>query len=227
MEYVIGLDLGQKQDYTAVALIEKHDHRVRGEKPFLYLRHLERYALGTPYGEVADRVAELVDRTVEKTNKEAYPYLGTPELIVDSTGVGAGVAEMLKDRDLHYRPVMITGGTAHDKREGGVYRVAKQELVSRAVAPFESKRLKISRRMALVGELVEELENFKIKVNVDTANASFEAWRGRDHDDLVLALALACWWCERRWKPVLGPVPLPPALRGSPRTGGRTRYRNA
>jgi hypothetical protein len=42
MEYVIGLDLGQKQDYTAVALIEKHDHSERGEKPLLYLRHLER-----------------------------------------------------------------------------------------------------------------------------------------------------------------------------------------
>jgi hypothetical protein len=68
--------------------------------------------------------------------------------------------------------------------------------------------------MALVDELVQELENFKIKVNIDTANASFEAWRDRDHDDLVLALALACWWCERRWRRVLGPVPLPPALRG-------------
>ena len=30
------------------------------------------------------------------------------------------------------------------------------------------------------------------------ANETFQAWRAGDHDDLVLAVALACWWAERR-----------------------------
>jgi hypothetical protein len=52
--------------------------------------------------------------------------------------------------------------------------------------------------MRLVPELVKELETFNVKVNIRTAHDSYEAWRESDHDDLVLALALACWWAERR-----------------------------
>ena len=39
--------------------------------------------------------------------------------------------------------------------------------------------------------LVRELSTFRAKVNIATWNESFEAWRARDHDDLVLAVALA------------------------------------
>jgi hypothetical protein len=76
--------------------------------------------------------------------------------------------------------------------------VPKRNLGSRAVAPFEGKRLKIAKGMRLVPELVKELENFKVKVSLRTAHDFYEAWRESDHDDLVLALALACWWAEQR-----------------------------
>lgn len=193
--FVIGLDLGQKQDYTAVAVVERVEQKSDYEdKPLLNLRHLERYALGTPYGEQMDRVARLVSEVKRRINLVHPPQ---PELIVDATGVGVGVVEMLKDRGLKYRAVSITGGTA-ETRSKGMYNVPKRNLVSRAVAPFEGKRLKIARGMRLVPELVRELENFKVKVNVRTAHDSYEAWRESDHDDLVLALALACWRAERR-----------------------------
>lgn len=58
--------------------------------------------------------------------------------------------------------------------------------MSRALAPFEGKRLKIARNMRLVPELVRELENFKVKVNLTTAHDSYEAWRESG------------WWAERR-----------------------------
>lgn len=29
------------------------------------------------------------------------------------------------------------------------------------------------------------------------AHVSYAAWREQEHDDLVLAVALACWWGER------------------------------
>ncbi len=167
--FVIGLDLGQKQDYTAVAVVEKEERA--GDKPMLYLRHLERYALGTSYGEQMDRVAALVEKIKGKAN-QARPR--QPELIVDATGVGVGVVEMLKDRGLRYRAVSITGGIS-ESRGGGTHHVPKRNLVSRAVAPFEGKRLKIARGMRLVPELVRELENFKVKVNIRTAHDSYEA----------------------------------------------------
>jgi hypothetical protein len=45
--------------------------------------------------------------------------------------------------------------------------------------------------------LMSELKNFQYKINKETAHVSYEAWRERDHDDLVLALALSAWAGER------------------------------
>jgi hypothetical protein len=55
--------------------------------------------------------------------------------------------------------------------------------------------------------LVTELRAFKVKITA-AANETFESWRERDHDDLVLAVALACWLGQR--------IPVPE--RGRPQT---------
>ena len=39
--------------------------------------------------------------------------------------------------------------------------------------------------------------NLKVKINIATGHHSYEAWREGDHDDLVLAVAMACWCGER------------------------------
>jgi hypothetical protein len=44
--------------------------------------------------------------------------------------------------------------------------------------------------------LVQELGAFRVKITA-SANETFEAWRERDHDDLVLAVAMAAWVGQR------------------------------
>jgi hypothetical protein len=44
--------------------------------------------------------------------------------------------------------------------------------------------------------LAKELENFRVKVTAAGAEA-YEAWKGGQHDDLVLAVGLAGWAAER------------------------------
>jgi len=44
--------------------------------------------------------------------------------------------------------------------------------------------------------LTRELLNFQVKIN-DLAHDSYGAWREGTHDDLVLAVALACWAAEQ------------------------------
>jgi hypothetical protein len=46
--------------------------------------------------------------------------------------------------------------------------------------------------------LRQELLNFRRKINLKTAHDSYEHWREGDHDDLVLAAGLACWWITYR-----------------------------
>ena len=79
---------------------------------------------------------------------------------------------------------------------GRTVRVPKRDLVSVLQVLFHSKRLKIAAGVNERDTLLGELANFSAKIT-QHANDTYEAWREGQHDDLVLALALACWSFER------------------------------
>ena len=60
---VLGLDVGQKQDPTAIAVVEviPRDRR-QGREELFVVRDLGRLPLGTPYPVVAQEVAAVIDR---------------------------------------------------------------------------------------------------------------------------------------------------------------------
>jgi len=192
--FYIGLDLGQAQDYTAIAVVEKKEL----PKPAEYhVRHLERPKLGTPYPAIVDRVKQLMASS-SLQNKTA--------LVVDATGVGAPVVDMFRKAGLRPVAITITGGNSVGSGDGG-YHVPKRDLVTTLQVLFQTGRLKVAAGLPEARTLVEELLNFKVKINVKTAHDSYEAWREGIHDDLVLAVALACWYGERHKK--MTPVPKP------------------
>ena len=88
----LGLDLGQAQDHTALALVE-WEKRDDGERVHR-LRHLERLPLGAGYPAITAHVKELMG-TDELADRTA--------LVVDATGVGRGDIDFL--RDAHLRPL--------------------------------------------------------------------------------------------------------------------------
>jgi hypothetical protein len=119
------------------------------------------------------------------------------ELIVDATGVGRAVTDLFRERGLRFRAVTITGGDK-PSRDGTEHRVPKRDLIAALEVPFHTGELKIAAELRLWPTLREELLNFRRKINLRTAHDSYEHWRETDHDDLVLATALACWQATRR-----------------------------
>ena len=215
MGFYVGLDLGQSADYTALAVIEYVQERnpKKGDRfeECLHLRHLERYPLRTPYPEQADRVSRLM-RSKELISETRFPwdpivYQRAPELVVDATGVGKAVTDMLKERNLWFKAVTITGGdVAKYSGRGRSASVPKRDLVAALEVPFHSGTLKVAEGLELWPALREELLTFRRKINLKTAHDSYEHWRESDHDDLVLATALACWWAKRK-RDIPGSVP--------------------
>jgi hypothetical protein len=197
-DYILGLDLGQAQDYTALAVLERtrlpDPARLPETVSHYAVRHLKRWQLGTPYTHIVAELGGLVRQ----------PPLDHPLLVVDQTGVGAPVVDMVRQARLpaSLRPVLITGGYAANCGGDGVYHVAKVQLASVLQVLLQSRRIKVA-PLPERDVLTRELLAFQVKVTV-SATETFEAWREREHDDLVLAVALAAWVGER-WRPFEAP----------------------
>jgi hypothetical protein len=199
MAYYVGLDLGQSADYTALAVMQTlptYDAATGKHSTELHLRHLERYPLKTPYTQIADHVRDLLSGPsftvpVLENGRVAKP---STQLIVDATGVGTAVTDLLTERRMNFVEVTITGLGQKVSRNGTrKYSVPKQDLVAALEVPLHKGTLKVAKGLELWSVLREELLNFRRKQNRQTAHISYEHWRESDHDDLVLAAALGCW----------------------------------
>lgn len=186
--YVIGLDLGKSQDFTAVSVLQ-----VFGDPPEakFFCRHLQRFKLGTSYPQIVANMREMCRREPLLSNR--------PTLAIDQTGVGAAVVDIFRQAEINadLKPVLIHGGD-HAVKEGGTWRVPKRELVGATQVALQTGTLKIASELPDVGILTQELQNFQVKIS-DSGFDSYEARVGV-HDDLVLSLAMALYIANRKVK---------------------------
>lgn len=206
--WILGLDLGKISDYTA--LVAAEPVVAHGERPKLVLgsdgmvrpeswqehhvRHIWRPPLGTSYREITAQI---------KGKLNAVPQWHRCRLVVDSTGVGVAVVEMLQAELpswVELIPAMITSGSAAPSQDArGVWHVAKRDLVSVLQRWLGERRWKVSSGVDHAKLLSDEIRNFKLKIS-QSGHDTYEAAREGEHDDIVLAAALALWWqdyCDR------------------------------
>jgi hypothetical protein len=200
--FFIGVDLGQKNDPTAVAVLQRFVSLRAHQSPVLHsltgplygglslhVRHVERLPLGAPYPRVVERIREIV----------SHDHLaGDCSLAVDATGLGAPVVDMLRAARLNcdISPVNITGGDKQS-RSGKTWNVPKRDLLASLQLPLEHGQLKLAPGLKLMANLIREFTDFR-----STTNSSGHVRLGADgsgeHDDIVIAIALACWRAQRR-----------------------------
>jgi hypothetical protein len=166
----------------------------RPPNPPLYLRHMERYDLGTPYPKVIEHVTRLL------TRHPIRAQLDHTRLLIDATGVGRPVVDSFRAQGVHPIGITIHGGDRVTQEIGGprdiTLRVPKRDLVASVQTLLQNRRLRIAAGLPLADVLRKELLNFRVKVDPKTAHDSYSHWREGDHDDLVLATACAAWYRE-------------------------------
>ena len=184
--YYVGVDLAQAQDHSAIAVVERaevdtgkmdmvHYQKIVVERCALV--RAERIRLGTPYAQVAARVGQVV---------RGLRGLGGATVVADATGVGAPVMEMLRKEKMGCQlvPVVITGG--HEVTQSTrATNVPKKDLMMKLVAMIETRELVVAADMPGRAEWEEESRGMRL-----------ESLSGR-RDDVVLAVALACWRAKR------------------------------
>lgn len=198
-KYYVGLDLGQSHDFTALAVVERAE--IQGEwdparfrrrvETSLRLRHIERIPLGTSYPEIVERVAQVMTSDTLRDGSN---------LIVDGTGVGRPVVDLLRNRGMRcfIRPVLVTSGL-RETQQDGYYGVPKRDLILGLQMAVQAGYLKLASGLEFGPALVKEMTEMKVRLT-PSGTEQFGAWREGTHDDLVFAVALACWGAEK-WKP--------------------------
>lgn len=125
--YYVGLDLGQKRDYTVVAVVEKKNRH-------LTLKHLKVFALGTEYDAIVDYLKHV--------DQEFHSIRG---FYVDRTGVGEVFVEnMVKLGLKNVQGIVLT-------------LPEKQEVMTCLKQVMLEKRLRIPRDRDLENEMNGEI----------------------------------------------------------------------
>jgi hypothetical protein len=199
---LIGLDLGQESDPSALAVVEESVAWTWLGQPAGFggtpqrlssrtyaVRHPQRWRLQTPYPRIVQDVAGLL----------ATPPLTRSRLVIDCTGVGRPVLDLFRQAGLacELSAVSFTAGGSVTAGRGWL-NVPKRDLAAIMQLLLQEERLKVAPALELAGKLTQELRAFKAKVSARTGNETYEAWRERDGDDLVFAVAMPVWWAERR-----------------------------
>jgi hypothetical protein len=210
IEYFVGVDLGQVHDFTAVCVLEAErawsgfnsigrpvDTPIPAQEQRRRISHLERLPLGMSYPAMVERISQLLQNLPRAGRGYYEPGIADVNLVVDQTGVGRPVIDMLHAAGLNPIPVTITGGDAVNHDNDG-WKVPKRDLVSKIKILQQRRMLQVQEQLPLASVLSKELQNFRYKISLrghDSYNAGTSGeWRREGgHDDLVLAVALACW----------------------------------
>jgi hypothetical protein len=186
----IGLDLGQRGSHTAIVALDRVDEapdytdmlRGMGMKRRFVVRAAERVALGMPYPAVVNRVKAIVGQLLVR---------GSCILVVDGTGVGVPVVDLMREVGMGCRviPIVITSG-----QHATAGSVPRAELVTKMQVMAQRGELEIAGGCGYLEELKRELLHLQLM----GAGGSGRGCGARESDDLALALALACWRAKVR-----------------------------
>jgi hypothetical protein len=193
----VGLDLGQERNYTAMAVLERKWYQgtvaefiasggrgYQGEYRYRVVG-LDRCSLGTPYTTVVEWVKRLL---------APYSANNIGVLVVDATGCGSPVMDMLRRADIGMRLIgtVITGNQAapvggSGKSSAGYHTVPRTEILTALQMAVQAKRFTVSKTecrewQALSRELVL---------------LRMQGKRAGVQDDLAFAVGLAVWWGMR------------------------------
>jgi len=178
MTIILGWDVAQTTDSSVIAVIE-YD----GNPPMYWVRRIVKLQKGMPY-----------DAQVREVRTLFFEY-HNPRLIIDRTGVGLPICDMIVAGGLQPIQVSLTAGDIMNKPEPGKINLPKKDMVSSLTRCIQERRIKVTRDCENAALFRTELKAFQLKVSASGHN-TYNAAPG-SHDDTITAIGLCLWWGDK------------------------------
>jgi hypothetical protein len=174
----LGWDVAQTTDSSIIAVISYDNN------PAMYwIRRIVRLPRGMPYDQQVAAVRELF-----------FQYQ-SPKLIIDRTGVGLPICDMIVAGGLQPVQVSLTSGDLVNQPEPGKINLPKKDMVAALTKVIQERRIKVVAGCENAGLFRAELKNFQLKVSASGHN-TYNAAPGQ-HDDTITAVGLCLWDGEK------------------------------
>ena len=217
-EYICSVDIAKKRDYTAIQIYRDSPDIKR------FAPESGREAMVVNYLDLVYQAKMQAVRYTEQVRMikellERIDLLNNTQLLVDGTGVGEPVVDMMREVGLMPFPIIFTGGTearpvyadigkVFGGSEGfGRFRgaqvlkemsVPKDDLVHAGMIVLQQGRLRMAPNLQHMDDFKRQLAGFKGKVNEKSGRTKYNAENDDVHDDLVVTYLMAAWWITYR-----------------------------
>ncbi|SEL29709.1 hypothetical protein [Jannaschia helgolandensis] len=188
VRYFVGADLGQANDFSS-AVVVKDQQLPIADGSRVKLGPRERTVVfadkfkGVSYVSVVDYLIRL---------RNAPPFGGKSELIIDGTSIGRVVSDMLHEQSVDHTAVQMTGGQEW-RRSGRYVNAAKTLMIENLAVLFASGDLKFAHDLAMRKEIEEDLASFTTQTTAAGNQIITQARNASGHGDTGIALIVAAF----------------------------------
>lgn len=185
----LGVDLGQANDYTAVAVIKDECLPVVDDSKVILgprertVVYADRFR-GVSYVDVCDHLIRMLN---------AKPFGGKSELIIDGTSLGRVVSDMLWDQGIDHKAVQMTAGQSWSTDSGRYVNAGKTFMIENTSVLFASASLKFAHDLPLRQEIEDDLASFSLQTTAAGNQIITQARSSAGHGDLGIALIVAAF----------------------------------
>jgi len=189
MTFILSMDPAKLRDWCSICALDMYLEQSR--KRFEYNLIAMARKQGIPYDH--PEKPSIASWALEVYKNPRFWGKEPPVFILDSTGVGVAVNDILKTKGIRPKAIMITSGNAI-KREGNTIHVSKARMIGKFIGAFDAGKVHINPAMPIWPKVERELLTFRAELTAQ-GNARFEAEEG-ENDDMLMALAQGVWYGE-------------------------------
>lgn len=188
VRYFVGADLGQANDFSS-AVVVKDQQLPIADGSRVKLGPRERTVVfadkfrGVSYVDVVDYLIRL---------RNAPPFGGKSELVIDGTSIGRVVSDMLHEQSVDHTAVQMTGGQEW-RRSGRYVNASKTLMIENLAVLFAAGDLKFAQDLPLRKEIEEDLASFTTQTTAAGNQIITQSRNASGHGDKGIALIVAAF----------------------------------